>query len=369
MTDLNLAEAKPLPGLLLTTDDLEVWMRSPSAIGQRYHCDGVATLDLTPEQTRVRDTIDEKVRTGEYPFEQVPCASCEGDSFTIVATKDRYGLFCPIVACKHCGLLQTNPRMTPSAYSSFYTKEFAGLYRGSVAPVDHHFQHRVRHGRRILKHLRDIGVFEKPPSETLVVDIGCSHGGVLRAFQEAGFQTMGMDLNDDYLSYGREKYGLDLRLGNLLSASLSRAPDLMLYCQVFEHVADPRAELAAVHSVITDETKLYVEVPGVHNLIPAYHMDFLRLLQNAHVYHYTARTFSNLFSSCGFRALAMNNQIQGVFEIAAASNGAELESDYDDVMRWLRRADRLERFYPTSIVRPIGRTALRAAATVRALKR
>ncbi len=80
-------------------------------LGTRYKYDGVPLLYLNDLQRIIKKQIDQKVEEGTYNFEEVVCSICNGDEFEILATKDRYGLYMPVVICTRCGLIQTNPRM------------------------------------------------------------------------------------------------------------------------------------------------------------------------------------------------------------------------------------------------------------------
>lgn len=349
MEPLSKTETKPVAPAL----------ERPSILGSRYDADGRTILALSSEQRAIVQRISEKVRSGEYRFETAPCAVCDTEEFEVLATKDRYGLYLPVVICRDCGLIQSNPRMSRDAYDEFYESEFAPLYRGSATAVDAHFRFRHGHGRRIVEYLRRNGVLNREPAETLVVDIGCSHGGVLRAFQEAGYQVKGLDLNGDYLAYGRDKFGMNLVKGDLESVQLERAPDLVVYCQVFEHITDPVAELARVRAVSNGATRLYIEVPGVRNLFPRYHMDFLRLLQNAHVYHFTLDSLTNLLGRNGFARVVGDEEINSVFRFDESACARKVVNDYQSVVGWLRRAEILRRVYPGPLISRVGRLTRR----------
>ena len=64
-----------------------------------------------------KKVVEKKIAEGVYQFESVPCGLCGGEDFDVIATKDRYGLDNRVVTCKHCGLIQTMPRMNPTNFS------------------------------------------------------------------------------------------------------------------------------------------------------------------------------------------------------------------------------------------------------------
>jgi len=80
-------------------------------LSKRFKYNGKSVLKLNEKQIRIKDQIEKKIEKGIYSFEEVPCCVCGGKNFEILSEKDRYGLYVPVVICKDCGLIQTNPRM------------------------------------------------------------------------------------------------------------------------------------------------------------------------------------------------------------------------------------------------------------------
>ncbi len=85
---------------------------------------------------------------GIYSFEDVPCCVCGGRDFEPLSEKDRYGLYMPVVICRDCGLIQTNPRMTQESYNQFYELEYRKLYvgKGAQADIDDFFKSEHKRG-------------------------------------------------------------------------------------------------------------------------------------------------------------------------------------------------------------------------------
>jgi len=105
-------------------------------LSKRFKYDGKPCVSLNELQIRMKKQIERKIEEGIYTFEDVPCCVCGGENFELLSEKDRYGLYVPVVICKDCGLIQTNPRMTQDAYNQFYELEYRKLYVGKDAPAD-----------------------------------------------------------------------------------------------------------------------------------------------------------------------------------------------------------------------------------------
>lgn len=83
-------------------------------LSKRFQNDEKAHLSLNELQQGMKSQIEEKIAKGIYSFEKVPCCICGGSNFELFSEKDRYGLYHPVVICRDCGLIQTNPRMRSS---------------------------------------------------------------------------------------------------------------------------------------------------------------------------------------------------------------------------------------------------------------
>ncbi|MGV3589345.1 MAG: class I SAM-dependent methyltransferase [Adhaeribacter sp.] len=285
----------------------------------------------------MKKQIEEKVLQKSYGFENIDCAICESQEFEILAEKDRYGLFFPVVVCRKCGLVQTNPRMTQEAYNEFYDKEYRRLYVGEHNPEKDFYNIQYPRGQKILEYLNENNV--KLNKETpFVLEIGCGAGGVLQNFKEAGYKVQGIDLGREYLDYGREKHKLNLSSGSIHSLVLSEKPDLIIYSHVLEHVLDLKKELTAIKSICSNTTLVYIEVPSIKNL-SHYHNDLLRYLQNAHTYHFSLTTLNNLFLSNGFVMNAGNEKVRALYSVGDNEKFI-IKNDYNSVIEYLTLKER-----------------------------
>lgn len=285
-------------------------------LSPRYARTGQSHVKLNGLQAQMKRQIDRKVENGVYPFEAVPCAVCQGNDFAPLAEQDRYGLHFPVVNCRGCGLVQTNPRMTQASYDDFYNIEYRRLYEGTAAPAPHSFALQYERGKQIFQTVSRF--FTRPLADYFVLEVGCGSGGVVKVFQEQGCRVKGIDLGEEYLRHGRESYGLDLTSGALADLALDQPPDLIIYSHVMEHILDPGAELAQVRRHLAPGGLLCIEVPGIRFVQHAYDGDFLRMLQNAHTYHFTLHSLTELLRVNGFQRLAGDEMIRAVFTPQAA---------------------------------------------------
>ena len=326
---------------------------TPALLGTRYSDDGMPVLLLNDIQRRAREDYLEKVENSLYTLEFSSCETCRSENFKVLALKDRYGISLSVVVCEDCGLVQTNPRMDEQSYAAFYDAEYRRLYVGEGGPTSGFFSGQMTQGRHIANFIR-----ESSPVSWLgkrVLEVGCGAGGILKHFRDLGAIVSGCDLGAEYLRYGRDTHGLDLTQGPLSSLPENQTFDVIIYSHVFEHVSNPKAELLEVSKRLVPGGLLYLEVPGIHNIRNSYRSDFLRLLQNAHIFHFTLTSLNNLVGIQGFRLVAGNEHVRAIYRYAHDYKH-EISNDYNAVMDGLRRYEKMRpfhRFSPSNVWRVI----------------
>lgn len=318
-------------------------------IANRYRNDGKATLKLNSLQMQTRRIIEEKISSGKYKFEEVNCTICEGNDFQTLAEKDRYGLYCPNVVCRDCGLVMINPRMTGSAYAEFYDLEYRPLYSGKKANAANFFQGQQVRGQRLYKYLMERDLLPSV-DQPFVLEVGCGAGGILSHFKTRGFKVKGIDLGQEYLEYGLENHQLDLVVGTIHELKVDHPPDLIIYSHVMEHIPDPNLELKRLFEIAGDSTLIYVEVPGIKNLSMGYRKDPLRYFQNAHTFSFSLTTLSNLLSRHRFTKLHGDEFVKAVFKKSCKVFSHPV-SDYERVLTYLSATEKERKFYAISWAR------------------
>ena len=174
-------------------------------LGSRYAFDGQTVINLSKSQVNSKEELLQNITVGKYRREEIKC-ECDSNSFELLSEKDRYGIPVKTVICKKCGLIRQNPRLNAESLSDFYAKLYRGLYESSS--VSALFNNQLHRGKKIIKWINQkLGYLPEK-----VIEIGCGAGGILKAFQNMGCKTLGIDFNQKYLDFGIAN-GLDLRLG------------------------------------------------------------------------------------------------------------------------------------------------------------
>jgi 2-polyprenyl-3-methyl-5-hydroxy-6-metoxy-1,4-benzoquinol methylase len=335
-------------------------------LSPRFANDGKRLEQLNGVQLAALHRHLAKLQQGPYRQEAAPCPVCAAADDLLLAAKDRYGIPLRVVICRTCGLIRTDPRLTEPHLADFYATEYRPLYGGQAVPETAFFETQTAHGDLIVRRLQSSGCRIGPQS--LVVEVGCGAGGILQAFRRRGAEVVGCDLGDDYLQFGRTQHGLDLRHGTLADLRLSRPADVIVYSHVLEHVLDLNGELARTKQALAPAGRVYIEVPSVKYIHHTYRGDFLGLLQNAHTFHFTARTLLNVMGRHGFAAITMTEEVAAVF---GQGKIQPIISDFAPALEFLRRAEYLRHAYfcRWSYLRPQSARLLDALGLKRPVKK
>ena len=304
-------------------------------LSSRFENDDISCVKLNVIQEDQKARIQGHLKSGRYKFENTPCVVCGSSNFESISSKDRHGLYAPVAICYSCGLVQAHPRMTQKSYDHFYNDGHRRLYVGKDNPDETYFRERYQAGKATFDYLsRHLGI-----RELRILEVGCGSGSILKYFHDKGASVKGIDLSLEYLEYGKKRYGLNLENTNLFDLPDSQEFDLVIYSDVLEHILNPKEHLFKIKKLLKPNGQLYIRVPGIQNLIRPYAGDFLKSLQNAHVYYFSLCTLQNLLEGCGFDLIEGNENIQSLWKISDQINTLLPVNDYADCLGSLQRIE------------------------------
>jgi SAM-dependent methyltransferase len=233
--------------------------------------------------------------------ESVACPLCGHGSFERLACIDRYGMGLATVGCRGCGLVQTQPRLTPSGFADFYRQSYRAYYQGVVEPSADYVR-QMNKGVRLdatAAWLKEAGALDPAAA---VLDVGCSEGTLFAALRRAGFAgpLCGVEPNDAFRAYTRAEQGAEV------VASADELPEawrgsigLVTMIHVLEHVVDPVATLGHLRGFLGAGGHLYVDVPDVAEY------GSLNDLHIAHIFHFSASTLTATLAVAGFELVRL----------------------------------------------------------------
>jgi len=313
------------------------------SVPRRFRNDGVESVDLTAIQRTARDTIRAKMDSGEYETVDVLCPLCKGNDCAVVAEKDFYGFATNTVVCRSCGMVYTNPRLTFVALQKMYANEYRELDRFKPSSNDY-FELEKTKAIRLMEFLESHSLINRIHGK-LIVEIGCGAGGGLQYFTDAGFQVAGCDLSHTNVDYASSR-GIETYYGSL-DVVVEKLGDrasgvgLVIYEQVFEHLADPRQELQKLARWLPHDSLLYIGVPGFKNIAKAYGSDLMPFLQIPHLCHYELRTLVSMLRSEGFNELVGDESARALFSYSGELCPVTINSgEYEVVRRYISALER-----------------------------
>lgn len=308
-------------------------------ISKRFQNNSKSIFNLNSVQLAAKNEIENKLNNGHYSFETICCPICNSKNENVLSQKDRYGLAYSVKICLECGLVYTNPRMNQQSYNEFYDLEYRRLYLGAITPSNSYFEKQYERGALIYSFIKDTKTDSGELTNLNVLEVGCSSGGILKYFKDKGCEVLGIDLDSTYLNYGRDTHSLNLIHGSLEKVSDYFKPDIIIYSHVLEHILDIEKELKRIEEFCLPETLLYIEVPGIKNIHQAYNLDLLHYFQNAHTFHFSLTSLTNLLGKNNFKLLKGDEFIRSIF-IHSATKNAPVHNDFGNVLNYLKKIEK-----------------------------
>ena len=281
----------------------------------RYRTPGTPSIGMAPSQIAAIDQYNKKCESGEYSFERVPCL-CGSTRSYCVGLACRYGLSTESHLCLRCGMLRTDPRLTEESLTKFYQELYGTIYEFAADQEvfdltlrkEQRYQEQKTRGEWLYQEIKSQLPQDRAPK---VFDIGCNSGAALLAFKDAGCECFGCDLGVSSFERG-QKEGLTLVEGDETALEQFGTADFVFLSHVMEHLPHPDVTFKNIRGLLNDGGHLYVEVPGMlrfHTRAKG----MMQYLQNAHLYHFSLGTLTDLARQSGFVRYKGSQLVSGFF--------------------------------------------------------
>jgi len=146
-----------------------------------------------------------------------------------------------------------------------------------------------------------------PRSRGRLLDVGCGDGSFLYRMQQQGWQVTGIDLDPQAIAAARQRYGLELVVGDLLSPLC--APGLFAAVTMshgMRHLLDPRETLNEVLRIIRPAGFLVLVPPNPDSMGHQRHgAHWFGLDPPRHLHLFPPATLRALVEQAGFRVVAL----------------------------------------------------------------
>lgn len=219
-------------------------------------------------------------------------ASANAEPAAFRCTSSCYGVHPPIVRCRVCGLVYTNPRRK------------AGSLRDKYARVIDITYTQESKGRELTfrRHLSALEAMTAP-GDCRLLDIGCYTGIFLEVAEERGWQAHGVELSEWAANQARQR-GLRVFTGTLTDANFPDDHfDVVTMWDVIEHLPAPLDDLREVHRVLKPEGLLCVHTLDVESPIARIMGRWWPWLMEMHLYYFSRQTLFRMLDQAGFQPL------------------------------------------------------------------
>ena len=272
-----------------------------------------------------------------YGLKENGCSLCKSEDFTLLAEGDRYGFDLKKQFCNQCGLVQTYPAPSIKFHEEFYSYHYRPLYLKSNK-VDYQSVIKEQQNKAIkyLDYFNNNGLSDKL-SDLSIIEIGCSSGGTIEALRATAKSVQGCDLDIEAVKIAQENFKLDVEVG-MYPSSLPNGSKLFILSHVLEHVFNPLQTLKEIRLFMNTGDYLFIAVPGINRVADGdYKNDLRRYFHIAHVTDFSSTTLSNVANVAGFKALQIDEEINGLFISEEASNWKKNNQDSINNIRLIEK--------------------------------
>ena len=154
-----------------------------------------------------------------------------------------------ICRCGHCGYVFDNPRPTLQAIIAFYSQT------GKYDPWLREKEDRDQLWKRRLK------ILKRHRSSGSLLDIGTGTGMFLSIARES-FTVLGTEVSESAVRIAKNKYGLDVKQGQIEDIHFDTRFDVITLFHVLEHVPNPLSTLRRCRELLNSDGILVVAVPN-----------------------------------------------------------------------------------------------------------
>ena len=165
-------------------------------------------------------------------------------------------------------------------------------------------------------------------------DIGCGYGFWLRFCKDRGLDVEGMDAAAEAVDYAREVLKLDVAESSLEGYEFKRSYDVMVMCDILEHLPQPNNELKKISQALSDSGVLFIQVPNLLGFkLPLFHGFGLPY----HIWQFSVPSLNLLLEKNGFKILKYWTGVLGVIGVYERGGPGIL----DDISWYLARQFRI----------------------------
>jgi 2-polyprenyl-3-methyl-5-hydroxy-6-metoxy-1,4-benzoquinol methylase len=226
------------------------------------------------------------------------CLLCGNTLWKVKRRFKEYGLW----ECGKCHLVILHPQPTPVQLQDLYRADYFEHNLTAQMPENiEDVKSQIQNRWHFIEWFRTT---IKKASGSLL-EIGCATGFLLKAFEQQGWKTVGIELSSDASNYAHKKLGLDVRTGSVSPETLRKDRfDVMIMLHSLEHFPDPLTALKMLRPHLNDGGRLIIQVPNTASLQAHWQKNRWEGWRIPyHLYHFSPGTLKKLLKAGGFEIL------------------------------------------------------------------
>lgn len=199
----------------------------------------------------------------------VPHLKVAGDAGSdgLIPTTNRFGTaLADLVRCRRCGHRQTEPMPADAVLESAYADAASEDYIDEEAGQRETARQALA---RIEARLTPLPIPDNGgPRHRTLLDLGCWVGFLLSEAAERGWDAIGVEPSAFASAYARDRLGLDVRTGELLTTPLPLAHfDAIVMGDVIEHLPRPAEALERMAKLLRPGGIAWMALPDTGSLV------------------------------------------------------------------------------------------------------
>lgn len=198
--------------------------------------------------------------------------------------------------CQNCGFITANLEIGKDELKAIYNKNYFNGeeymdYLADKLVLQKNFAQRIKH----------LGIKEEKKPKTL--EIGCAYGffGELFAKTFKNAEYHGIDIAKEAVTYGRDKFGLKLILGDYLNCQVSEKYEYIFMWDVIEHLPTPDLVLKKIAKNLAPGGELHITTGDIGALLPRIRKSNWRMIHPpTHLHYFSRNSLCLLLNNHGF---------------------------------------------------------------------
>lgn len=207
-----------------------------------------------------------------------------------------------VVACRNCGLAYADGIPSQQEFNEYYAVMSKYEFNDRDGAIS---EDQVRQFAKLVDFLTP----HLPNKDALIVDIGCSTGGLLAELKSRGYRNLhGIDPSPSCAEMVKRLHGIEATAATIDSFRSDRPIDVVILSAVLEHVVDFGSSMRAIRSLLSDNGMLLIEVPDAERFYAHISAPFQQF-SIEHINYFTPRSMRNLLATFGFDVVDLRQEV------------------------------------------------------------